>query len=144
MSTPNNRYSEDESDDKLDCQLKSVERSSKRSWDGYHLEYERERTFNNTSSHVAVDLEQFRNQQIGVGYQAKHVVRQRSAPASSIATHDMTIESARMLNSKRIKLNKSDKKIEKDQSTESRLQKYLLCEGLRKFRKELDLIESTT
>lgn len=75
------------------------------------------------AKHVAVDLEQFRNHEVGKGYKATFVVRQSSIgdpyPSS-----------------------KKSKK-EKDIGVENSLINYLACEGFRRFRKELQKIEDS-
>lgn len=46
-----------------------------------------------SKNHAAVDLSQFRNEEVGKGYKAKHVVRQRDATVSAASTSavvDMT------------------------------------------------------
>jgi hypothetical protein len=110
----------------------------RRGWEGDHMELEREQPIERGSSFAAVELEQFRNHQIGVGYQAKHVIRQKSAPNSSIAIHDMTTATTKETESEP----KKKQKLQPEQS--SRLQHYLQSDGLRKFRKELSSIESST
>jgi hypothetical protein len=141
-----NNFVENEDSGKLGAQFMPVGFSNKRhGWDGDHLEYEREEpTFESKSSHVAVDLEQFRNQKIGVGYQAKNVIRQRSVPHSSVVIHNRTLHSTSSSNSKKRKSDESDTKLEMEVSLEDRLQKYIMCKGMRKFRNELASIESST
>lgn len=108
----------------------------RRGSEGDHMELERENPIEDGASFAAVELEQFRNHQIGVGYQAKHVIRQKSAQNEPIVTHDMT-------GSKQAEVKlKSTRKPESERT--SRLQQYLQSAGLRKFRKELSSIESST
>ena len=54
-------------------------------WEGEEMEMEHQRSHKNDHqhTHAAVDLNQFRNTVVGAGYQAKHVVRQRTAASSS-------------------------------------------------------------
>lgn len=117
--------------------------SKRRGWDGDHLELNREQPSENLASHVAVNLGQFRNEQIGVGYQAKHVIRQRYVPDTSVAVHDMTLDTTSRI---RTQTKHRQEKL-RDVTTKSmpvtRLQKYLNCEGMRNFRKELASIESS-
>lgn len=77
---------------------------------------------------VAVDLKQFQNHLVGEGYQAKHVVRQRSAVTQSqIKTLDMTHNT--------IKFKSKPEKKKND-----KLLKYLRCNGMREFRRQLEEI----
>lgn len=124
----------------------------RRGWEGEHLELERKidatAVDETASSHAAVDLEQFRNTQVGKGYQAKHVIRQPSAPDRQVTIQDMTQlhqlpkTSGEATKSRRL----DDEKPTKDDSASARtrLHRYLQCEGLRKFRTELESIESST
>jgi hypothetical protein len=108
-------------------------------WEGEELEIAREReAVAKTSASAAVDLQQFRNVEVGKGYQARHVIRQPSArETSQPKIKDM------------MKERKKSKKRERDQHEEgetrhdSRLRKYLKCDGLRNFRKEIEKIVSS-
>src|SRR3569623_769458 len=57
---------------------------SRKGWEGESLELQHEREAHHynqsgtATSVVAVDLNQFRNTEVGKGYQAKHVIRQRT------------------------------------------------------------------
>ncbi|KAG7363929.1 hypothetical protein IV203_037131 [Nitzschia inconspicua] len=63
-------------------------RQKRKGWQGEELELEHRRqqmmakppSGTETTTVTAVDLNQFRNTEVGEGYQAKHVVRQRTAP----------------------------------------------------------------
>lgn len=111
---------------------------ARRGWEGDHLELERERPIDGGASFAAVELEQFRNHQIGIGYQATHVIRQKSVLNSSVVIQNMTVGAAEEtgLGAK--------KKRKGEPMQKSRLQQYLQNDGLRKFRKELSSIESST
>ena len=74
---------------------------------------------------VAVDLKQFQNHKVGEGYQAKHVVRQKSGVTNS------TVEVVD-LSSKEISF-KTKEKIK-----EERLYKYLRSNAMREFRRQLE------
>ena len=131
-----------------------------------------------TTQHAAVDLRQFRNEEVGKGYQAKHVVRQRTAaaaaagitttttatsvadgafkdmtkkkeegkPASRSGSNDSTTRKSKNKRKKEKRSSGRDSKKTKSSagasssSSSRRLQRYLQCEGLRKFRKELESI----
>jgi len=150
----------------------------RRGWEGEALELERDDApASGKETHAAVDLQQFRNTEVGKGYQAKHVVRQRTGipPAKSEdAVQDMTIasgapdtaadgHSTKKERSKKSSSRKSKKRKKRDSSPapkdkdydgkkrdrsssskrnskSERLEKYLKCEGLRNFRKEIESI----
>ena len=77
---------------------------------------------------VAVDLKQFQNHLVGEGYQAKHVVRQRSAVThSQIKTLDMSH-------------NTTTSKSKPEKKKNDRLLKYMRCNGMREFRRQLEEI----
>lgn len=104
----------------------------RKGWEGdemelnHHKEKLREGTGDDTI--VAVDLKQFQNHVVGEGYQAKHVVRQRSAVTQSqIKTLDMTHNT--------IKFKSKPEKKKND-----KLLKYLRCNGMREFRRQLEEI----
>lgn len=140
----------------------------RRGWEGEALELERDDAPAGASTHAAVDLQQFRNTEVGKGYQAKHVVRQRTGLPSSRSedVHDMTAAGGAKdkERSKRSSSKKSKKRKRRDSSPplkdkdydgrkrenssfssrgdskSERLEKYLKCEGLKRFRKELESI----
>lgn len=104
----------------------------RKGWEGdemelnHHKEKLREGTGDDTI--VAVDLKQFHNHVVGEGYQARHVVRQRSAVTQSqIKTLDMSHNTI-----------KSKSKPQKNKN--DRLLKYLRCNGMREFRRQLEEI----
>jgi len=97
---------------------------------------------------VAVDLDQFRNTEVGKGYQAKHVIRQKSAKHEEVKVRDMSKQPEKK---KKRKCGDDDKASPpavsgEDTNTglDKTLLKYLQCEGMRIFRKELDKIESSS
>lgn len=129
-------------------------------WEGEELELERQLDPSidaaTATTHAAVDLSQFRNTQVGKGYQAKHVIRQRSAapqldPAVSIVqdrtkkeetSTAITSNSKTATKSKKRHAEELPSKELSSTKTTRQLQAYLQCEGLRKFRKELESIHS--
>lgn len=138
----------------------------RRGWEGEDMELLRDDA-PTAVSHAAVDLQQFRNTEVGKGYQAKHVVRQRTGMDSrdAVKVQDMTTCSASRSKSKEEHSRKSSKKSKKrkkhkhssspspiDQDdrkreksvpenlNDERLQRYLNCDGLRQFRRELESI----
>jgi hypothetical protein len=115
--------------------------NKRRGWDGEHLELHREQPTENLTSHAAVNLQQFRNEHIGVGYQAKHVIRQRSVPDNSVVVHTMKLNSTSNV---QVQAKRKHEKIQSNRAEPkplTRLQTYLKCEKLREFRKELATIE---
>mmetsp|Transcript_22168 Transcript_22168/g.28684 ORF Transcript_22168/g.28684 Transcript_22168/m.28684 type:complete len:163 (+) Transcript_22168:82-570(+) len=135
--------------------------NSKRGWEGQEMEMRHARdTWNNPKSAdadgvVAVDLEQFRNHQVGEGYQAKFVVRQRTGHEEEQQGDPSKGKGRERKRSKREE--SSDKndatrssqhgkaavanKAENDDSNP--ILRYLQCEGLRRFRLEIAKIEES-
>jgi hypothetical protein len=142
-------------------------------WEGEHLEREREREVEQDDrnslrnggaatlaaaarSYAAVDLEQFRNYRVGEGYQARHVVRQRTAtdtvvqeqqryhPSGPVcaSTANRTAENDRRGRKRRLLDDDDDGVNDKRESkgSPSELDSYLECAALRTFRRELDKI----
>ena len=78
-------------------------------------------------NHAAVDLSQFRNEEVGKGYQAKHVIRQKGAPTKASGIVDM---------SQRKEESEPKPKDAEPITKES----YLSCRGMRNFVREVDKI----
>jgi hypothetical protein len=102
-----------------------------------------------TKNHAAVDLSQFRNEEVGRGYKAKHVVRQREASSSAMGVLDMSggiFSTKDALSSSATKKRVHDESGGKDKtavgkkSSDSCLDTYLKCKGMRDFMKEIDKI----
>mmetsp|Transcript_25480 Transcript_25480/g.54826 ORF Transcript_25480/g.54826 Transcript_25480/m.54826 type:complete len:171 (-) Transcript_25480:2863-3375(-) len=104
-------------------------------------------------SHAAVDLSQFRNEEVGKGYQAKHVVRQKGATSSATGVVDMAggkfsrnerggpESSSATKKRSRDGGGKDDIDGRKRQTTAAdRLGSYLNCKGMREFMKDIDKI----
>lgn len=130
---------------------RGVIRQQRKGWDGEDLELEHQRETNqaDSSAATAVDLNQFRNTEVGKGYQAKHVVRQRVAQEESVKIQDMSVprEERKEKKKKRKREEKqaSDKKTkgskgEEDSTGANKLQRYLRCEAMRNLRRELESI----
>ena len=81
---------------------------------------------NNKAAHAAVDLSQFRNEEVGKGYQAKHVIRQAGAQPKASGIVDMS-------------KNKKDASKPKPNDI-STTETYLACRGMRNFIREVDKI----
>lgn len=160
---------------------RGVIKSRRGGWEGEELEIEHSRkqqqqhssdeddggdggSSKKKTQHVAVDLNQFRNTEVGKGYQAKHVIRQRSAHSaadpyaarSELKIMDMS-QPQPTKKGKKTKKKKSRKKEDEkrkrkrdgsndddgavEDGRDARLLKYLRCEGIRIFRKELEKME---
>jgi hypothetical protein len=102
---------------------------------------------NVTKNHAAVDLSQFRNEEVGRGYKAKHVVRQREASLSATGVLDMSggkFSDVRR-SSDTIKRGRDEVGMEVStavgkKSDDVCLDTYLKCKGMRDFVKEIDKI----
>jgi len=77
------------------------------------------------SAHAAVDLSQFRNEEVGKGYQARHVIRQSGAPSKASGIVDVS---------------KKDESKPKPKDTTTEMESALACRGLRNFIREIDKI----
>ena len=131
--------------------------AQRRGWAGENLEIEHQRQSLNEEkkSHTAtaVDLSQFRNEEVGRGYQAKHVVRQReTAVSSSIGMVDMSggafergekkSKSEKKKEKKRKRGRDDSDKVGDDRKKDSRLDSYLKCRGLEMFLGEIESLLS--
>ena len=143
--------------------------------DDFELQHKRERIRKGqdvaaAAEHTAVDINQFRNVEVGSGYQARHVVRQRTgnegdSSGAGMKVRDMTggVSAAEARSTsdrcdgkgrekrkdKDAKAKSSDKsskrsrknKAEKDEQNIT--DQYLKCKGVREFRLELEKILSS-
>ncbi|KAL7578217.1 hypothetical protein ACA910_012641 [Epithemia clementina (nom. ined.)] len=126
----------------------------RRGWEGQEMELQHSRDTwkkdqESGSTAVAVDLEQFRNHQVGEGYQAKFVVRQQYAHEPARKEKIDSVAVVDILRAKRSRndetgISKSDKKRQRKNTSDEILAKYLECEGLRQFRKELEKIVNSS
>ena len=106
-------------------------------------------------SHAAVDLAQFRNEEVGKGYQAKHVIRQKevsSTTTKKTGVVDMTGgkfsgKKERGSESSATRKRSRDDGGEKGNDDKKRpptgdapLESYLKCKGMRDFMMEIDKI----
>jgi hypothetical protein len=142
----------EESDVSDDDHLRRPRHSTRnRGWQGEQLELEHSLE-PKTSTCVAVDLQQFRNTVVGQGYQAKHVVRQKGLPTSENENkrlaeprkhqkcNDNSISGRTTPKKRKSESERGDGGPELSAET-TKLQRYLQCAGLRRFRKELANIE---
>lgn len=134
---------------------------SRGGWAGDSLEIEHQRENlraanedgERNTSHAAVDLSQFRNEEVGKGYQAKGVIRQKGAVSSSSKVVDMTggkdrkekahkhgSEGDRSLSKKRRLDSKDESDDRKKTQEETRLDSYLKSNGMRLFMGEIETI----
>jgi hypothetical protein len=125
-------------------------------WKGDELELDRDRTtLIDQNTPVAVDLKQFHNVGIGIGYQAKHVIRQPNTKSTAQQGSDPiwigTVPTSTTISKEikddvfhtkkwklSIKLNKNSERVVLPRSA-----KYLNCEAFRIFRKEIEKIVET-
>lgn len=124
----------DDDDEEQDRMPEGVLRRRK-GWGGEEMELshvrEKMRDSGSTDDVVAVDLNQFRNTVVGEGYQAKHVVRQKSGVAQQQSkVVDMSSTTS--------KSTRGGGKKRKHSKKEERLAKYLRCAGVREFRRQLE------
>jgi hypothetical protein len=134
----------------------------RKGWQGEELEMEHHREkfrnstiegYSSTSNPVAMDLKQFQNHRVGEGYQAKHVVRQRTVTDSGIKIMDMSRKAtkAEPMSRKATKAEPMSRKATKaepmsrssydnDDDDDDLLPTYLRCRGIREFRRQLDEI----
>ncbi|KAK1737598.1 hypothetical protein QTG54_011884 [Skeletonema marinoi] len=126
-------------DDGSDCgpSLPAGVLRSRGGWAGDSLEIDHQRealqqseSGNNKADHAAVDLSQFRNEEVGKGYQAKHVIRQAGAPSKVSGIVNM---------SKKDISSKKDESKPKPNDTTTK-ETYLACRGMRNFIREVDKI----
>lgn len=85
---------------------------------------------------VAVDLNQFRNTEVGVGYQAKHVVRQKTATVAKTKTRTINSNS-------NVGVGRENSGVE-DQTKPIETEELLRNAGLRAFRTEIENILSSS
>ena len=88
---------------------------------------------NSMSSVVAVDLGQFRNTEVGKGYQAKHVVRQKMATTTKTKTRTVNDD-----------FNVRKRLQSETATTPIDTNELLKNDGLRAFRKEIESILSSS
>jgi hypothetical protein len=101
---------------------------------GWDEQLERERRVGDTRSAVAVDLGQFRNTQVGSGYQARNVIRQSAVNTKvKIIRKDVPLERE-----------EDRKKLVQDDgganNKDKNLRRYIRCRAFREFRKEIEKI----
>lgn len=102
---------------------------------------------------TAVDLKQFRNEEVGKGYQARGVVRQKmgNGAGQTMKIVDMTkkgekesgkssISSSGKHEKKEKSARREKRKRDKKESKDDESNKYLRCDGIRVFRREVEKI----
>ena len=143
---------------------------SQKGWGGgdLEMEHQRESFRQQKKGAAAVDISQFQNTEVGKGYQAKHVVRQRglqhhdlSGQQKQQTTADLVFQDTGGSSGTRAKEEKEESKSSsrnkkrKERGSDSikeeerkprrrkdthktRLEKYLACAGMRNFRREIE------
>jgi hypothetical protein len=119
---------------------RGVTRRARKGWEGDDLEIEHQREAqqepDKKRTSAAVCLDEFRNFEVGKGYQAKHVIRQRTGAANTEPIKDMTGG----LPSPAPRKERNSGIIDNGEKGNERRNEYLQCEALRTFRRELDKI----
>ena len=119
---------------------------------GFEIQHQREKLREGSDEKVsaAVDLSQFRNEEVGKGYQAKHVVRQKGAENAFTGVVDKSggifSKNEREGGSSSKKRNRDDdgeEEGDRKRPPDTPLQSYLKCKGMRDFVKEVDKITAT-
>jgi hypothetical protein len=170
----------------------SLQKKKKRGWEGEELELEHQReqmmmtmmhpsmgqkkgeeggvvvNSSTASTSAAVDLNQFRNTEVGRGFQAKHVIRQRTA-TTSLPTNKVMLPTKSTMGNTRMVMMTDDNNNNNNNNNISILSKshrdndytsnrskvpissphltkeaLLRNEGLRQFRKEIETILSSS
>lgn len=100
-----------------------------------------------TQQNAAVNLDQFRNTEVGKGYQAKHVIRQKEKGTASPTSGSALVVEDRTRPKGNVDTRSArDRKDELASSQteqpihDTLLLSYLQCTGLREFRKELEKV----
>lgn len=133
MQSPKRKAQESDDEISDDLAIPHSARKRRGEWEGRELELERDRTTAIELGVVtATDLQQFRNEEVGKGYQAKHVIRQPSTSLQKIS-HGLPTKKART-ETVDVTENKMNVKLELD----PRIARFLKCAAFRKFRKELE------
>jgi hypothetical protein len=112
----------------------------RRGWEGEEMEMVHQREAfreDKGKASAAVDISQFQNHEVGKGYQAKHVVRQKTGEAPSVKTKDMSGGNNGVADSKAKAPKRSSNEISEIRAS------YMKSAGLREFRKEIEKILSS-
>jgi hypothetical protein len=115
-----------------------VLRRKRKGWEGEELEISHQRdeirTGNKQDKKVstAVNLNQFHNVKVGEGYQAAHVVRQKTG-TEKVRVVDMSSSAAGGGTP-------ANNNTHTERDTNNRLNRYLNCTGMREFRRQVEEI----
>ncbi len=90
-------------------------------------------------NHAAVDLSQFRNEEVGKGYKAKHVVRQNDASLSAMCVVDMS-GGKFSKGCNHVDARKGDKDGRRTEPVNFQPGTYLKSKGMRDFVREIEKI----
>lgn len=128
------------SDDDLGPSVPTGVLRSRGGWDDkFNLEIEHTKEKMNADNEAAaVDLSQFRNEEVGKGYKAKHVVRQKEARNNATKVVDMSGGTGTFTTKQKEgrTADSSSKSKKRSRDEESPVQSYLKCQGMRDFIKE--------
>ena len=174
---------DDEDHDHLPAHMRNVS-TKKRGWAGDEMEMNHKiQQLSSSTATTAVDLKQFRNEEVGIGYQSKGVIRQRGIgdyheekeykivdmskkpimeknqqssssedeDESSIHSRNKHKKSKKESKRKRKRKDEKERKVHKEKKKEQHeennnnvIDKYLQCEAIRIFRKEIEKIVMET
>ena len=87
---------------------------------------------------AAVDIGQFQNHEVGKGYQAKHVVRQRHASDNQAATAPAPLSVSTKQGASSNKRKEPETRVFVPDNPRTRLKKYLAAPGMVAFRREME------
>jgi hypothetical protein len=149
---------EDDEDAVLPPSHPSRQQRKHRGWQGEDMEMEHQREASSSiasgmldkDAATAVDLNQFRNTEVGKGYQAKHVMRQKTSSNHSSDDRESAKKKAEIQDATRRRTREANeeeqtrKKPRRDANRCEMLNKDTLLHnvGLRDFRKEIESILS--
>lgn len=176
---------DDEDHDHLPAHMRNVS-TKKRGWAGDEMEMNHKiQQLSSSTTTTAVDLKQFRNEEVGIGYQSKGVIRQRGIGdyheekeykivdmskkpimeknqqssssededdyESSIHSRNKHKKSKKESKRKRKRKDEKERKVHREKKKEQHeennnnvIDKYLQCEAVRIFRKEIEKIVKET
>lgn len=112
--------------------------TKKRGWAGEELEMEHRNDHAPKEDYAAVNIKQFQNTEVGTGYQARGVVRQKTSGATQSNVRDMTAKSAPADSAAERKRLEDTKATTGTANKRKKLDEYMKCEGIREFRKEIE------
>jgi hypothetical protein len=130
------------SSDEDDCHLPVASAPRQRGWAGeeFEMNHTREQFRQGiTSEFTAVDIKQFHNTIVGVGYQAKGVIRQKAG----VIDEPTTVKDMRTKPKEEPRKRSKRERKHPGEGKVQRLQRYLQCAGIREFRRQIEEILSS-